>query len=167
MRSRALHLVIPSICVGFLNGISNRYDDRYPEALEGIISIEDFERTMNSLHNRIVSHWPCDTCYFFGVGCAPCTLGLSLACPNTCVMMAEREAIHYLEDISLSARFYDRGITWAFKKTFFESWIELKVPEYLLSSAYTKIDDNNFHMNPMNGREEEKSNLISLRQAVH
>ena len=149
-----------SLHVGFLNGISNRYDDKYPEILEGIVSVEDFERTMNSLHNRIVSHWPCDTCYLFGVGCAPCTLGLSLFCPNTCVMMAEREAIHFLEDISLSARYYDRGITWAFRKDFFESWIELEIPICLLPDKGEHSLDNR-QLVELNGKEEEKSNLIS------
>ena len=115
---------------------------------------------MNSLHNRIVSHWPYDTCYIFGVGCSPCTLGLSLFCPNMCVMMAEKEAIYFLEDISLTAKYYDRGITWAFKKSFFESWIELRVPISLLPNESSNLDDSR-HIIDLNGKEEEKSNLIS------
>jgi hypothetical protein len=46
----------------FLNGISNRYDDNYPSQLYNVISQGEFSRIMNSLHNRIISHWPCDTC---------------------------------------------------------------------------------------------------------
>ena len=162
----------------FLNGISNRYDDSYPEVLQGIIGVDDFKRTMHTLHNRIVSHWPCDTCYVFGVGCAPCTLGLSLFCPGACVMMAEQEGVHFLDDISLSARYFDRGITWSLRKSFWESWVELRVPKNLLPSA-NNINDNDYvssdnsnsqrygginDVNEMTRTEEEKTNLITSEQ---
>ena len=39
----------------FLNGISNQYDDTYPEQLQDVISIDDFTRILKSLHNRIAS----------------------------------------------------------------------------------------------------------------
>ena len=75
-------------------------------------------------------------------------------------MMAEKEAIHFLVDISLAARYYDRGIKWAFKKSFFESWIELRVPICLLPNESSNLD-NSSHIIELNGKEEEKSNLIS------
>ena len=34
------------------------------------------------------------------------TFGLSLICPGQCVNMAEKEAIKYLEDISLNAKYF-------------------------------------------------------------
>ena len=39
----------------FLNGISNRYEDIYPEQLQDVIAVEEFERVVKKLHNRIAS----------------------------------------------------------------------------------------------------------------
>ena len=118
----------------FLNGISNRYDDAFPIELQNIITEEDFSRIMKSLHNKIISHWPCDTCYIFGIGCAPCTLGASLLLPGKCATLAERESVLFLEDISLNKKFFERNITFSFRKTFWTSWVEISVPMNLFRS---------------------------------
>ena len=78
-----------------------------------------------------IGFWPCDACFLFGVGCTPCTLGASLLCPNHCAMMAEREVNNYLEDVSLTKKYYERSITWTLQKTFWDSWIEISVPTKL------------------------------------
>ena len=125
----------------FLNGVSNRYDDTYPTELQNIISIDEFERVMKSLHNKIISHWPCDTCYIFGVGCAPCTLGASLLCPRKCAIQAEKEAIQFLNDVSLNKKYYDRNISYSLRKTFWTSYIEIAIPLGLFKNIYDVEED--------------------------
>lgn len=129
----------------FLNGISNRYDDSYPAGLHNIISVDDFTRVMKSLHNKIISHWPCDTCYLFGIGCAPCTLGASLLCPRKCATLAEKEAVIFLNDVSLNKKYYDRNISFSLKKTFWSSYIEIAVPLELFKGISDVEKDSQFH----------------------
>lgn len=44
---------------------------------------------MMRINDKLASNWPCTTLYFCGYACMPCTLGLSLCCPNFCISEAE------------------------------------------------------------------------------
>ena len=126
----------------FLNGISIRYNDNYPVELYNIIPESDFNRIFNSMHNRILSYWPCDTCFIFGIACAPFTLGTSLLCPGKCAILAEKEAIKFLRDVSLNKNFYERSISFDLKKNFFTSWIEISFPFDLIKDISLLEEDN-------------------------
>jgi len=139
------HVKIRFIATGwrrFINGISNRYDDTYPDDLHNIITEDEFKRVMTSLHNRIVSHWPCDTCYIFGVSLAPCTLGASLLCPGHCAMLAEKESKKFLEDVTLSKKYYEKGISFTMQKTLCSSWVEIAIPITLFRDLPVLEDGN-------------------------
>lgn len=89
---------------------------------------DEFIRVMDRLNDKIAEFWPCNTCYIFGYACAPFTLGTSLFCPNYCISEAENSANRYLEDVSLSPKYFDRNIRWSIRKTCFKSWVEISFP---------------------------------------
>lgn len=130
----------------FINGISNRYDDTYPDVLYNIITENEFKRIMDSLHDRIVSHWPCDTCFIFGVACAPISLGSSLLCPGYCATLAEKEAKQFLHDVSLSKKYYEKEIFFSLQKTCCSSWIEITIPTNLLKDLSFAEDGGGGHV---------------------
>jgi hypothetical protein len=125
-----------------VSGIASRYDDTYPSELEGYISgltkniidrlkvctEENFKKDIDRINEAIAEFWPCSMCYIFGFACAPLTLGTSLCCPHYCISRAESNLVSQLEDISLTARYYDKQIVWSVQKKCFASWIEITFP---------------------------------------
>ncbi len=71
------------------SGISSHYDDTFPPELEGVVPPQRFEWDILQVNHALADYWPCPTCYVGGIVCCPCTLGLSLLCPNICVSGAE------------------------------------------------------------------------------
>ena len=134
---------IPGIGLRFINGISQSYDDiHYPTELSNIITETDYFRTIKRINQGILSFWPCTTCFLFGYGCAPCTLGLSLFCPTYCHSLAEKKLIDDLHDVSLQTRYYHRGISFSLYKQWLASYIIIEIPETLFSRDYiSSIDD--------------------------
>jgi hypothetical protein len=49
------------------------------------IKIEEYTAAINQINNTLDDYWPCDFCFYCGYFCCPCTLGLSLFCPNLCI----------------------------------------------------------------------------------
>jgi hypothetical protein len=114
--------------LSFISGISSRYDTTYPNELQGYITEEEFSRAMERLNDKLAEFWPCNTCYIFGYACAPLTLGMSLFCPNYCISQAEENAEKFLNDLSKTAKYYDRNISWKLRKSCWKSWIEISFP---------------------------------------
>jgi hypothetical protein len=89
--------------VRFINGLASSYEDDWPFQLEGQVSddlsshcmlmlalfmqikIEEYTAAINQINNTLDDYWPCDFCFYCGYFCCPCTLGLSLFCPNLCI----------------------------------------------------------------------------------
>jgi hypothetical protein len=69
----------------FVTGIARAYDDDFPPELSGLVHKEDFETAINQINNTMKDYWPCFFCMCCGYACAPCTLGISLLCPNLCI----------------------------------------------------------------------------------
>lgn len=112
----------------FINGVASSYDERYPEALDGLLSPRDFDEAINHLNNIILMYWPCNTCFFFGYVCSFCSFGLSFGCPNVCIAAAEKNARGELEYLNRTAPFREVGMIWRLKKTCLSSWIIIEVP---------------------------------------
>lgn len=115
----------------FIGGISSRYDDKYDRLLENVVSERELARIIDNLNDILISHWPCTTCYIYGYICLPCTLGLSLLGPGYCASYSEQHGQKFLRDVSLTARFYDKGIKFSIVKTCCDSHVEIKFPVHL------------------------------------
>ena len=106
------------------------------EALPSVRSIgldeEELMTILNRFNEAIANYWPCHAVYCFGLCCAPCTLGLSLLCPNLCVTKSEEAAKRYLEQVSLNSMWYDRHIRFRLVKTWFSSSVEVSFPRHLV-----------------------------------
>lgn len=115
----------------FVNGVSSRYDHQYDRILENVLSESELRRIVDDLNEILVSHWPCTTCYFCGYLCLPCTFGLSLVGPGYCASYSEQHGQKFLRNVSLTAKFYDRGISFAIVKTMCDSYVEVRFPSHL------------------------------------
>lgn len=113
----------------FVSGLSSSYDDQsYPEELEGVLTASELHEVISKLNNQIVSFWPCNTCMFFGIVCAPLTCGGSFLCPGYCVSHAEEAAESSLRNSSLKSKYFDRGITFRLVRRWCNSWVEVSFP---------------------------------------
>lgn len=104
--------------------------------LSPVLTEREIFDVIQGLNESIRTFWPCHLVYFFGVCCAPCSLGLSLLCPNLCIGKAEESALEYLEQVSLKARNYDRGVRIRLSRSgWFSSQIEVSFPRRLLTAG--------------------------------
>ncbi|RLN15240.1 hypothetical protein BBJ28_00007123 [Nothophytophthora sp. Chile5] len=67
----------------FVTGVARAYEDAFPPELRHLEA--DFETAINQINNTMKDYWPCFFCMCCGYACCPCTLGLSLLCPNLCI----------------------------------------------------------------------------------
>ena len=81
------------------SGISSHYVSIFPPELKGVISEHRFQLDIDEINHALSDYWPCPTCYIGGFVCCPCTLGLSLLCPNICLSNAEKYVRHLMRDI--------------------------------------------------------------------
>lgn len=100
-----------------------------------VMSETELFDVVQNVNEAIQQFWPCLPVYFFGLCCAPCSFGLSLICPNMCVGKAEESALRALEQLSLKAVYYDRGIRFRLAKRWFTSSIECSFPATLLENG--------------------------------
>ena len=114
-----IELKFQAIGTSFVNGISNRYEDTYhAEILEGIVSETDFADICRRLNKKLQELWPCGPAYYCGLICSVCTCGISLLLPHMCVSEAEKAASLLLSNVSMRAKYYDRGISFKLEKGF-------------------------------------------------
>lgn len=78
----------------FVTGVARAYEDDFPPELSHLVKETDFEIAINQINNTMQDYWPCFFCIFCGYGCCPCTLGLSLFCPNFCIR--DVRSLHYV-----------------------------------------------------------------------
>lgn len=112
----------------FVNGISNSYDERYSSELEHVLTREEHSEIVRRLNSTLATYWPCSPVYFTGYIMIPCTLGLSLLCPMMCVSEAEIHAKRLLENLSLKAKYYDRGVSFRLEKGYMTSSFIISFP---------------------------------------
>ncbi len=125
----------------FLNGISHQYSDEYPGELAPWIPESDFARTMTRINTMLRTFWPCTTMFVCGTACSPFTLTFSLCCPEMCRPEVEKRLEDDLRDISLHARYFDKGIVFQLSTSMLSSSIEILVPEVSSSRDDSKMID--------------------------
>ena len=83
-------VIIGSIGIKFINGVSNQYNDTFPAEIKGLVNQEKYEIYMQHLNRKLKQYWPCCFAFYCGYLCIPCTLGFSLCIPRICIADAER-----------------------------------------------------------------------------
>ena len=81
------------------SGISSHYASGFPPELAGVVSRKRYDLDISEINHALADYWPCPTCYIGGFLCCPCTLGLSLLCPNICLSNAEKYVRHLMRDV--------------------------------------------------------------------
>ena len=81
------------------SGISSHYASGFPPELSGVVSRKRFDLDVSEINHALADYWPCPTCYIGGFLCCPCTLGMSLLCPNICLSNAEKYVRHLMRDV--------------------------------------------------------------------
>lgn len=119
----------------FVNGISSSYEEAYSSELEPVLSREEHYDIVNRLNTTLAAYWPCGLVYVTGYVLVPCTVGLSLLCPMMCVTDAEKHAIRLLENLSLKAKYYDRGVSFKLEKQCMTSRFVISFPAEEESSS--------------------------------
>lgn len=137
----------------FISGISNSYRFHDDKEIMGVLPAHQIEEVLLGLNDVLINFWPCGPCYYFGIFCAPCTLGKksllilkivvnycspifllgsSLLCPNYCIGKAEYAAKNYLHDMNMVPLYFDRGIRFELVKTCCSSHVALKIPKVVV-----------------------------------
>jgi len=135
LQPQVLKIRVPSKGSHFVSGLASSYDEHYyPDELSGIVSAEELKDIIRRLNDAILSFWPCTTILAIGYLCIPCTLGVSLLCPQMCVGEAEIAAHKFLEQQTFKAKFFDRKISFRLVKrscsnSCSNSFIEISVPK--------------------------------------
>ena len=140
----------------FVTGIASSYDTSYPEVLHDLVEQYQYDKFINKLNDTLQSYWPCQPCFLFGYCFIPCTLGLSLLCPNYCISDAEEACVKELRDFSLVSYNYDRDIVYSLKRTCCSSYLEISFPKDLLKF----LSDHNINIS--NGKDAKSQAIVQI-----
>jgi hypothetical protein len=109
------------------SGISSNYDNIFPVELNGVIEETRFKNDIQQINHALADYWPCPTCFIGGYLCIPCTLGLSLLCPNICVSGAEKFVKHLIQDqINQRREYVERHVTWSLHRSCGGGYIQIE-----------------------------------------
>ncbi|KAJ0402461.1 hypothetical protein ATCC90586_009281 [Pythium insidiosum] len=138
----------------FVTGIAKGYEDDFPPELGHLVKQSDFETAINQINNTLKDYWPCFFCICCGYSLCPCTLGISLLCPNMCIKDVSLEewtrltAMYIVSDgvartsltqaeqyvralihrINKRPCFARVGVEWRLVRSCGRSWIEISYP---------------------------------------
>jgi len=109
------------------SGISSNYNNTYPVELTGIVKEKRFKNDIQQINHALADYWPCPTCFIGGYVCIPCTLGLSLLCPNICVSGAEKYVQHLIQDqINYRMEYQDKHVKWSLHRSCGGGYIKIE-----------------------------------------
>ncbi|KAG7380842.1 hypothetical protein PHYPSEUDO_006735 [Phytophthora pseudosyringae] len=112
----------------FVTGVARAYEDDFPPELSHLVKETDFDVAINQINNTMQDYWPCFFCMCWGYGCCPCTLGLSLLCPNFCIRDAEQYVRALITRINKRLCFEQAGVEWQLVRSYGSSWIQITYP---------------------------------------
>ncbi|KUF81027.1 hypothetical protein AM587_10002694 [Phytophthora nicotianae] len=134
----------------FVTGVAQAYEDDFPSELSHLVKETEFEVAINQINNTMQDYWPCFFCFCCGYGCCPCTLGLSLFCPNFCirdvrccvlrevpigylyfictVLQAEQYVRALLLRINKRHCFERADVEWQLIRSWGRSWVQITYP---------------------------------------
>ncbi|ETP44711.1 hypothetical protein F442_08743 [Phytophthora nicotianae P10297] len=112
----------------FVTGVAQAYEDDFPSELSHLVKETEFEVAINQINNTMQDYWPCFFCFCCGYGCCPCTLGLSLFCPNFCIRDAEQYVRALLLRINKRHCFERADVEWQLIRSWGRSWVQITYP---------------------------------------
>lgn len=123
----------------FITGLSSEYECSYDsEVLSQYISESQFNFLFQSLNDELFSYWPCYTCFFCGYFCCPCTLGLSLLCPNLCITQAKSKLLQKIQSMN-ALHLSPKGLRLVYRQGCSTSWLELEIVQRSSSMEQTVV----------------------------
>ena len=123
---------VPAVGRRLPRGLASAYSESYPAGLLGVLSEQEWRDVITRFNHTLLSYWPCDLCFFGGVLCVPCTLGLSLWAPAQCLSEVEEQAEYFLEQVSSRPGFYDRKISFSLEHGWCGSSLVIAFPADLV-----------------------------------
>ncbi|CEP01191.1 hypothetical protein PBRA_008503 [Plasmodiophora brassicae] len=118
-------IVPPVRASGCIGGVYHAYSERFPPQLEKHMSKDQFRDLIEEINDTLDVHFPCVLCMSYGMGCAPCTLGLSCIVPGQCVVEARNEVRRRLQWANAQS---GGRMRWELVHTGLSSWIAVHVP---------------------------------------
>ena len=108
-------------------GISSNYDTNYPVELQHIVCEKRFDNDIQQINHALADYWPCPTCFIGGYVCIPCTLGLSLLCPNICISGAESYVKYFIQDqINQRREYQEKHVTWSLHRSCGGGYVQIE-----------------------------------------
>ena len=123
--------IIPATGKQFIDGISMSYDENISEDLltKTNLTKDEYEIIINRINDAILTHWPCDVCYFSKIVCKPLSLFGRLLCgwlgDDCCTHDVEIRLKKEINLINESDVMKSKELQIQFRKTLFNSWLEL------------------------------------------
>jgi hypothetical protein len=106
-------------------GLSNHYDSKFPEELQGKLDFHTFNRILKDINDIAEDYWPCCTAETLAVVLCPLSLGMSCFLPMSCINECEGYLNEKIE-ISNSRYLKPKGLELRLvKKIFRTSWLEI------------------------------------------
>ena len=104
------------------------YSDDFPIELSPYIDKYLYMRSINEINDILSVFWPCLPASIFGYLCCPCSLGLSLLMPYTCIKDAETVMMREIDRLNGEV-FEPRGLKLKYIKKCGNSWMEIELNE--------------------------------------
>ncbi|DAZ97286.1 TPA: hypothetical protein N0F65_009819 [Lagenidium giganteum] len=110
-----------------INGYYNRYDDRYPAALDALeISRNDFQMCMIAVNQTCDGNFPDTVWLVLGYVLLVLTCGLSYYCwAQTFTDELETKMSRIMQRINCKDVFLDQHLQWSLRQGGYETWIEI------------------------------------------
>ena len=111
-------------------GLASSYSESYPSDLVGVLGEEEWHDIITRFNHTLLTYWPCDLCFFVGIFCAPCSLGLSLIAPTRCLTEVEEQANEFLYRVSNRPNFYDKKICFSLEHDWCRRILVITFPDH-------------------------------------
>lgn len=123
-KSSPSKIIIPPIKKTFINGLSSKYSQEYPEQLSTYIDSKTYLECISQINMILNNYWPCTMAFLLSYLCSPCSLGLSFFLPKSCFDEAENLLTTVVNQIN-SQFFNPSKIHLKFIKKCSTSWFEI------------------------------------------
>ncbi len=112
----------------FINGLSCKYDENFPENLKEKIPESTYFQSISNINILLMTYWPCKFAWYLGYILFFFTCGLSLCIPWVCIKDAETFLEQELKRQNYEV-YFPKGMRIGLKKKLGISWIEITTQE--------------------------------------
>lgn len=123
--STASLIILPPLSKTFINGLAQKYCDKYPPQLENIIEKDIFFASISQINAYLATFWPCMPAFLLGYGLSCLTCGCSFYLPYMCIKDAENMVDKVMEQQNKEV-FNPKGLKISLQKNCSTSWIQIQ-----------------------------------------